>query len=179
MVTGDNTSQSDAEQALRGVDLSRLPRESGWMVIASEITTALPVAARMLYYPCQEEIDMGGIDPTVVPIEELIRQHRQVATLHPDDQALVDACMVDFHGTPETSTPGQRDAATVTPDEPMDENGKDRVLKVLRDAHPDGLAWNDIAERTGLKRAMTYRWLARLKDEDLATSTDDGTWRAA
>ncbi len=182
-VASGTQSQNSLGQDLR-VNWSMLPRESGWMFVSSSIDVAQgvdPYPVRMLWYPSREEIDMGVVDdPDVIPVEEYIRHGRKTATLHEDDQAIVDAYLVDFYGTPAISAATADTTTTVTPDELMDENGKDRVLKVLA-AHPDGLVRSQIAERAGLGPTMTSRWLKRLAEQNppAVAKTEDDKWRAA
>ena len=51
-----------------------------------------------------------------------------------------------------------------------------RIVRLLLSAHPDGLVVNEIQEDTGIAASTLSHHLEKLKNDDLVTSTREGTF---
>lgn len=177
---GSRQSKQTAIQDQNDVDPSTLPDHEGWFLPISRIDTSVPRDAfRGVFLPTEADRVDGDPAPFGVA-EEVIPKIVKWATLHPDDQAIVDRYRNRWESTdsglvvPEQGNVMLHSVPTVDGDGTDD--GESRVLKALAEA---SLNASQLHREIDMNRSyLSHELLPRLEAEGKITRDDDGrTWR--
>lgn len=185
---GGRQAKQVAVQGEEEVDLNTLPDVDGWFVPISRIDDSVPRDAfRGIFLPTEADRQDGTPAPFGVA-EEVIPRITRWATLHPEDQAIVDryrarwetadsGLAVPAGTTPLHSVPMGSGTGEESELDDMTDDGESRVLRALAEAN---LGTSALAREVDMDRSyLSMELLKRLETEGKITRNDDKTWRRA
>jgi hypothetical protein len=181
---GGRQAKQLAVQDVQDVDPSALPDLNGWFMPISRIDDVPRDAFRGVFLPTTADREdwhaTGGQQGDPAPFgtaEEIIPKVVKWATLHPDDQAIVDRYRVRWE---------EAGSGLVAPAEPQvmlhsvptgDDGTDDGESRVLRALASESLNTSQLARTIGMDRAyLASELLKRLESEGVIARDDDKKW---